>query len=333
VRDLVERCSCPSQFPMVKVSEGKYRIGDTRVLIFVRILRNHVMVRVGGGWDTLEHYLDKHDPCRCRQGHRIAVGSRVGFKTSSSGQERQLMNVTYDRKRPQGSRIMSTRERVNMQQITETARNETPLLAQEAIILPLAIPEGKCKTNSTTVSSAFVEDSLNQMQFEGVPGEGLPVNMLEKVNIQNENGCLTEESSVCKTVESLMKNTEAPMLSDITLKPEVKCNVQNSNSSVENFSKEVPILSGVEKEVALVKSCRTLSPTSIQTKKIHTKIKKSSLPVLRDTKCQTTWGRTGVLDVLGYHSKEKCSDKKSPNTVNVQDTDSILDNLPDSSET
>ncbi|XP_068205856.1 LOW QUALITY PROTEIN: GAS2-like protein pickled eggs [Palaemon carinicauda] len=97
VRDLVERCSCPSQFPMVKVSEGKYRIGDTKVLIFVRILRNHVMVRVGGGWDTLEHYLDKHDPCRCRQGHRVALGSRVGFKTSNSGQERQLMNVTYDR--------------------------------------------------------------------------------------------------------------------------------------------------------------------------------------------------------------------------------------------
>lgn len=23
------------------------------------------MIRVGGGWDTLEHYLDRHDPCRC----------------------------------------------------------------------------------------------------------------------------------------------------------------------------------------------------------------------------------------------------------------------------
>ena len=23
------------------------------------------MVRVGGGWDTLENYLNKHDPCRC----------------------------------------------------------------------------------------------------------------------------------------------------------------------------------------------------------------------------------------------------------------------------
>lgn len=31
----------------------------------LQILRDHVMVRVGGGWDTLGHYLDKHDPCRC----------------------------------------------------------------------------------------------------------------------------------------------------------------------------------------------------------------------------------------------------------------------------
>lgn len=22
------------------------------------------MVRVGGGWDTLENYISKHDPCR-----------------------------------------------------------------------------------------------------------------------------------------------------------------------------------------------------------------------------------------------------------------------------
>ncbi|KAJ8342915.1 hypothetical protein SKAU_G00328430 [Synaphobranchus kaupii] len=65
VQHLVSHCTCPSQFPMVKVSEGKYRVGDSCTLIFVRILRNHVMVRVGGGWDTLEHYLDKHDPCRC----------------------------------------------------------------------------------------------------------------------------------------------------------------------------------------------------------------------------------------------------------------------------
>uniref|UniRef100_S4REC7 Growth arrest specific 2 like 1 n=1 Tax=Petromyzon marinus TaxID=7757 RepID=S4REC7_PETMA len=66
VRFLLSRCTCPVQFPMVRVSEGKYRVGDSSSLIYVRqILRKHVMVRVGGGWDTLEHYLDKHDPCRC----------------------------------------------------------------------------------------------------------------------------------------------------------------------------------------------------------------------------------------------------------------------------
>ncbi|MBN3281553.1 GA2L1 protein, partial [Polyodon spathula] len=65
VREILGRCSCPSQFPMSKVSEGKYKVGDSSALIFIRVLRAHVMVRVGGGWDTLEHYLDKHDPCRC----------------------------------------------------------------------------------------------------------------------------------------------------------------------------------------------------------------------------------------------------------------------------
>ncbi|XP_041947223.1 GAS2-like protein 2A [Alosa sapidissima] len=73
VRGLISRCTCPTQFPMIKVSEGKYKVGDSNTLIFVRILRNHVMVRVGGGWDTLEHYLDKHDPCRCTSlSHKLA---------------------------------------------------------------------------------------------------------------------------------------------------------------------------------------------------------------------------------------------------------------------
>ncbi|XP_048763543.2 mucin-2-like isoform X2 [Ostrea edulis] len=71
VKWLAGRCTCPVQFPITKVGEGKYKIGDSQTLVFVRILRNHVMIRVGGGWDTLEHYLDKHDPCRCGfSGHR-----------------------------------------------------------------------------------------------------------------------------------------------------------------------------------------------------------------------------------------------------------------------
>ena len=37
VREIVSECQCPTQFPMIRVSEGKYRIGDTQTLIFVRV--------------------------------------------------------------------------------------------------------------------------------------------------------------------------------------------------------------------------------------------------------------------------------------------------------
>ena len=64
VKEVVQECTCEDVFPVEKIADGKYKIGENRVLIFVRVMRNHVMVRVGGGWDTLENYIQKHDPCR-----------------------------------------------------------------------------------------------------------------------------------------------------------------------------------------------------------------------------------------------------------------------------
>lgn len=37
MREILGRCTCPDQFPMIKVSEGKYRVGDSSLLIFVRV--------------------------------------------------------------------------------------------------------------------------------------------------------------------------------------------------------------------------------------------------------------------------------------------------------
>ncbi|XP_042298639.1 GAS2-like protein 2 [Sceloporus undulatus] len=92
VRHLVSRCTCPVQFSMVKVSEGKYRVGDSSALIFVRILRKHVMVRVGGGWDTLEHYLDKHDPCRCTSlSHKQAMRMSSPQRTQAAHVQHEIM--------------------------------------------------------------------------------------------------------------------------------------------------------------------------------------------------------------------------------------------------
>lgn len=37
VQNLVSHCTCPVQFSMVKISEGKYRVGDSDTLIFIRV--------------------------------------------------------------------------------------------------------------------------------------------------------------------------------------------------------------------------------------------------------------------------------------------------------
>ncbi|CBY37862.1 unnamed protein product, partial [Oikopleura dioica] len=55
-----------------RVSEGKYRIDGK--LMFIRMLKDkHVMVRVGGGWDTLANYLLKHD---CQNMVRLPTPTR-----------------------------------------------------------------------------------------------------------------------------------------------------------------------------------------------------------------------------------------------------------------
>ena len=43
------------------------------------------MVRVGGGWDCLSHYLLRHDPCRsaCRSGHKYANQAKVTISSSN----------------------------------------------------------------------------------------------------------------------------------------------------------------------------------------------------------------------------------------------------------
>ncbi|KAF6033968.1 hypothetical protein EB796_007721 [Bugula neritina] len=110
VQSVVQRCTCPKQFPLVNVSRGKYRIGFTQNVVFVRILRNHVMIRVGGGWDTLEHYLDKHDPCRCRKSHNTtAPRARKSSnpKPSSLNSLSQKSSVSNHKDRPSDKREKS----------------------------------------------------------------------------------------------------------------------------------------------------------------------------------------------------------------------------------
>ncbi|XP_013768853.1 GAS2-like protein 3 [Pundamilia nyererei] len=59
-------CNCSNRVSIEYLSEGRYRLGDKT--IFIRMLHGkHVMVRVGGGWDTLRGFLLKYDPLRVLQ--------------------------------------------------------------------------------------------------------------------------------------------------------------------------------------------------------------------------------------------------------------------------
>ncbi|AWP08319.1 putative growth arrest-specific protein 2 [Scophthalmus maximus] len=83
-------CRCPNKFCVERQSQGRYRVGEK--MLFIRMLHNkHVMVRVGGGWETFESYLLKHDPCRMLQ------ISRVEGKTSPfSSKSPNIKDLTPD---------------------------------------------------------------------------------------------------------------------------------------------------------------------------------------------------------------------------------------------
>ncbi|XP_053496819.1 GAS2-like protein 3 isoform X2 [Ictalurus furcatus] len=59
-------CNCSQRFSIEYLAEGRYRLGEK--ILFIRMLHGkHVMVRVGGGWDTLKGFLMKNDPERVLQ--------------------------------------------------------------------------------------------------------------------------------------------------------------------------------------------------------------------------------------------------------------------------
>ena len=67
---LVSLC-CLFTYPQILFSNTQcptflhfLQFGDRGKLLMVRFLNSTVMLRVGGGWTTLEEFLDSNDPCR-----------------------------------------------------------------------------------------------------------------------------------------------------------------------------------------------------------------------------------------------------------------------------
>lgn len=84
---------------ITRISEGKYCIGGKNV--FVRLLKGrHVMVRVGGGWDTLEHFLSRHEPCQVIVVNRKASLSDEYISLACNGSPDSFLHIRAKYKSP-----------------------------------------------------------------------------------------------------------------------------------------------------------------------------------------------------------------------------------------
>ncbi|CAJ1049762.1 growth arrest-specific protein 2 [Xyrichtys novacula] len=95
VRNIIENppCSCPTRFLVQKQPKGCYRVGDK--VLYIRMLNErHVMVRIGGGWETFISYLQKHDPCR--GGGGAAAGGRSGVRVCRDKVKSPTLNMSPD---------------------------------------------------------------------------------------------------------------------------------------------------------------------------------------------------------------------------------------------
>ena len=58
----------------VIANSNGFQFGESQRMRLVRVLRATVMVRVGGGWQALEEFLVKNDPCRGKQTFLYSYG-------------------------------------------------------------------------------------------------------------------------------------------------------------------------------------------------------------------------------------------------------------------
>uniref|UniRef100_A0A3Q1EBZ0 Growth arrest-specific 2b n=1 Tax=Acanthochromis polyacanthus TaxID=80966 RepID=A0A3Q1EBZ0_9TELE len=96
VRNIIENppCSCPTKFLVEKQPKGCYRVGDK--VLYIRMLNErHVMVRVGGGWETFLSYLQKHDPCRGGGGGG-GLGGRSEVRVCRDKAKPSSLNISSD---------------------------------------------------------------------------------------------------------------------------------------------------------------------------------------------------------------------------------------------
>ncbi|XP_074127447.1 GAS2-like protein 3 isoform X1 [Sminthopsis crassicaudata] len=226
-------CSCSHRFSIEYLSEGRYRLGDK--ILFIRMLHGkHVMVRVGGGWDTLQGFLLKYDPCRVLQFATLEqkiLAFQKGISNESIPDSpartpppplmdpMSAVNMIQKQNSRPGTPVSVLRAR-EKQTISKRPQSPAQACATPTLPLPSSLKAGHSNSGrSKAPNSSTTASPQHHMSSKGAPKK--PLALSHAVSTSSP-GSLRTASSVS---ESLRKRVLSPDHSKVRCPP-----VQNSGS-------------------------------------------------------------------------------------------------------
>lgn len=103
----VSKCQCRKQYAVYKMEEGKYIFGEKGRQYMLRFVNGVVMVRVGGGWMTLEEFVTYNDPCKAKNRTNTSLRN-LDYQSNLSRSDSTASLRTPSRKPPTSTSAMTT---------------------------------------------------------------------------------------------------------------------------------------------------------------------------------------------------------------------------------
>lgn len=191
---------------VTRLSEGKYKIADR--IVFVRLLKGHrVMVRIGGGWDTLENFLFRHksDPSQVIDvDNLLPIETKMSFETKNNSQlqTQQTQQTQLNSATPSNT--------------TNANRTPTPLLKSK---LPFYKRSDSC---SSTTNLSLSNLSISNSPTSSISNARRHHNLMASTNHLNHNPHITSTSSA--------SNPSSPMRTKIAT-PRTNYMIRNATST------------------------------------------------------------------------------------------------------
>ncbi|CAH8431739.1 unnamed protein product [Schistosoma rodhaini] len=144
IKQETSKCICQPKFQPRKIGKDRYCFGSSSRVYLVRFLNSTTIVRVGGGWMSLNEFLDSRDPCRIThktshfgstpiKANLMNLNSTSTIKTPSAskhGSHLGLINVTPINK-PRITTLTNTSSKEQRSSV------ETSLTSKECDMRPL----------------------------------------------------------------------------------------------------------------------------------------------------------------------------------------------------